>query len=321
MKPFLIIFLLKLCTVLSLATELSIDFRPFLIEKKDLEVLKDLALNGDGNAAAKIARHCYYSNEEEEILESYFWYYIADFLANYRSGIVLSNILIEDGASQPVDVSNIMLKFSPKIEQLKKKDDLFSNLILFHYYLKQNDSSSTNIYLDKLKGKVSDKLLMSYENMLRSRDGGCLDRGFLLDKDEVEVFQRLAFAGNGEMAFRLFLHYRFSHNLPLEVTVPASNMFLYMAIVLNAKNAKEYISYLKNNDKSIFPNIISIKPPDSIRTALSETAYNYMNYLYGLYFTKEAGSDPKFTQTQNVLVDGRLLKKYKFYRNGFVIYE
>ena len=175
MKPFLIIFLLKLCTVLSLATELSIDFRPFLIEKKDLEVLKDLALNGDGNAAAKIARHCYYSNEEEEILESYFWYYIADFLANYRSGIVLSNILIEDGASQPVDVSNIMLKFSPKIEQLKKKDDLFSNLILFHYYLKQNDSSSTNIYLDKLKGKVSDKLLMSYENMLRSRDGVVFD--------------------------------------------------------------------------------------------------------------------------------------------------
>ena len=321
MKSFFIIFLLALYTVLTSAKELPIDSRPFLIEKEDIEVLKNLALNGDGSVAAKLARHGYYSDDEEEILESYFWYYIADFLSNYRSGIVLSDILREDGASQPVDVSNIMLKFSSKIEQLKKKDDLFSNLILFHYYLKQKDSSAANIYLSKLKGNVSDKLLMSYENMLKRRDGGCLDRGFLLDKDEVEVFQRLAFAGNGEMALKLFLHYRFSHNLSVEVTVPASNMFLYIAIILNAKNAKEYLPYLKNKDNSIFPNIITKRPTDSIKTTLGETAYNYMNYLYDLYSTKEAAAYPKFPRTQNILVDERLLKKYKFDRNGFVICE
>ena len=46
-----------------------------------------------------------------------------------------------------------------------------------------------------------------------------------------------------------------------------------------------------------------------------------MNYLYDLYSTKEAAAYPKFPRTQNILVDERLLKKYKFDRNGFVICE
>ena len=69
------------------------------------------------------------------------------------------------------------------------------------------------------------------------------------------------------MALNLFLHYRFSHDMPVEINIPVSNMYLYMAIILNAKNAKDYIPYLKRGDSVTFPNIISTTPSDFLCVA------------------------------------------------------
>jgi|GEM_PF-2602802 len=295
--------------------------KAFKLNENTIVGTQEKAIAGNSDSAARLARYYIYSAKgDENLLDGYFWNYIAYFLHNYRSGIVLQKFLIDSGKTPPVDMSDILLLYSDKLDSLKSKDDIFSKLILYHYYLKIKDNRESEKYYKELKGLVDDRLLQSYDETMKNYPGGCLDRGFLLDKDEIVVYQQMALAGDGEKALELYLHYRFSHELPTDISKNLSNIFLYISLVLNEKNSYKYMPYFSNFGKveSISENF---KYPESdIKEICGDAIYNYILYLFWLY------SDDK-DKAENALkniklpIDNKLLKKYKIENDKLVQIE
>lgn len=279
--------------------------RLFFIESSDLPIIETQALAGDATAASRLARFYTHSTSEPEIAKGYFWYYVSNLLSNYRSGIVISEFLIREGQKPPVDIASILLKFEKYVFE-KSANIPFSDLIKYHYYLKTSNKEKSDYYLGRLENKVDERLLVPYDITKRRREAGCLDRGFLLDPDEVRVYQQLALEGDGSKAFKLYLHYKFSHDMDSQVSKPLSQIFLYMALVLQNENAKQHLPYLTlSGQNSLQFGKLRVRTPP-----LEDIFYTYMDFISDMYNNHTISEKDKVSLLKN-RVAPELLKKYK----------
>lgn len=286
----------------------------FKLNPDSVERLETQAFLGNGDAAAKLARHyCYVPGAQGNLLKGYFWYYLAELLQHYRAGIALTSVLIDEGNVPPIDNSNIIDKFSGKIEELSERSDIFSNLIVYHFFLKKGNSAKAEPFYRKLEGKVDGRLLASYKDMFENRPPGCLDRGFLLDEDEIPACQELALMGDAERAFDLYLHYRFSHacenHRQEEKSRELACLFLYIASILNSEEAAEHLFFLKDQTPAFIFDSLS----DKKQGVVPELQF-FIDYLNALYAGEPVNEELK-SQIAMANIAPCLLKKYRLGEN------
>ena len=114
---------------------------PFNLSSDEKVKYEKLAIGGDGDAAYKLGRYYLYcENTEYNEKIAAVYYYISRCFLHLRGKIELDGILLKKYNLTFYEHTehDIFGQFTQReIDELKSKNDLLSNFILYHYYLNQ----------------------------------------------------------------------------------------------------------------------------------------------------------------------------------------
>ena len=201
-----ILYFLFILLIISINSYANEDNGYFYIPESGLYSLKELAMNGDKNAAYKLARYYdFYSKDPDNAYKASLWYYISGLLGQKNGhwkafeALNEASLIKNNKRRQPITFSDF-LKFYPKEKfNIESNFPKLSNLLTFLYCTKysKNDRNYEVSRKYLLDNKVNFKLFLdkNYKKYLHD--------DFYILPDEIHAMEKLALRGNRRAALEL----------------------------------------------------------------------------------------------------------------------
>ena len=211
MNKILIYFMftmLQFGVIISYANE---NYDYFYIPNSRLYSLKELAINGDKNAAYKLARHYdFHPINTDSAYKASLWYYIAGLLGQkngYWRALESLNTVSPIQNKALVNFSDFLKVYPKEKFNLESDCPKLLNLLMFLYYSKYSEEDKNYETLKKylLDNGVNINLFLekNFERYLHD--------DFYLPPEEISAMENLALRGNLRAALELF---NFSNSYP-----------------------------------------------------------------------------------------------------------
>ena len=179
-----------------------------------------------------------------------------------------------------------------EIEELKSKNDLFSNFILYHYYLNQKNKSKAAEYKLLLDGKIPSRLLLPFEVIDKKYSVGVPLSQPHIEEDEFIVYKRLGLAGDGYSAStRIMAYYRFGSHDDERKAKYLRNIWAYISSKLGYKGCEGVLKFhWKDSIESLFNEIVELG-------IIGENEFEYDYVMYNYYkFKKDDVNEKKYAE-------------------------
>ncbi len=239
-----------------------------------------LALAGDSIAAYKLGRYYLYcENTEYNEKIAAVYYYISRCFEHLGGNIELDGILLRKYNLSFYEHTqhDIFGMFTQtEIDELKSKNDLLSNFILYHYYLNKENESKAMEYRSLLDGKISSRLLLPFNIIDKKYSIGVPLSKPHIEEDELIVYKRLGLAGDGYKSSILIMpYYRFDKNDDKKMQY-LRNIWAYISSQLGYKECEKVLGfYWKDSIANLFKEIVK-----SGLIGEDEFEYDYIMYNY-----------------------------------------
>lgn len=316
MNKILLFYISAILSVVSINLNVYGEDEYFYIPGSRLHSLKELAINGDRDAAYKLARYYdFYSNDSDSVYKASIWYYISGLLGQkngYWKAFERLNEVLPIKNSNKGSLANFsdFLKFYPKEKfNIEGSSSKLAHLLTFLYCDKySNNDKKYEISKKYLLDNKVNLELFSDKNYKRY-----LHDDFYILPDEIHVMEKLALRGNRRVALELLNYANFypsSYN-------KYSFLWDYIYNVI--------LSDGRENIGSIFPQDIRVKrgidKADDIflilfRSAIEDSNKTMLsNYiLYKYYYI--IGNNEMVKKYKRILdldkIDSKLLMHHKY---------
>ncbi len=269
---------------------------PFNLSSDEKVKYEKLAIGGDGDAAYKLGRYYLYceNTEYNEKIASVYYYisrcfmHLSGFLELDRILFYKFNILIYEHTQH--DIFGLFTQ--AEIDELKSKNDLLSNFILYHYYLNQKNKSKAAEYKLLLDGKIPSRLLLPFEVIDKKYSVGVPLSQPHIEEDEFIVYKRLGLAGDGYSAStRIMAYYRFGSHDDERKTKYLRNIWAYISSKFGYKGCEGVLKFhWKDSIESLFNEIVEVG-------IIGENEFEYDYVMYNYYkFKKDDVNEKKYAE-------------------------
>ena len=266
-----------------------------------------LALAGDSIAAYKLGRYYLYcENTEYNEKIAAVYYYISRCFEHLGGNIELDGILLRryNLSFYEHTQHDIFGMFTQtEIDELKSKNDLLSNFILYHYYLNQKNESKVMEYKSMLYDKIPLRLLLPFETIDKKYSIGVPLSKPHIEEDELIVYKRLGLAGDGYKSSILIMpYYRFDKNDDKKMQY-LRNIWAYISSQLGYKECEKVLGfYWKDSIANLFKEIVK-----SGLIGEDEFEYDYIMYNYYKFKKDEINKKKHMDRLIKKDVDRRLI--------------
>lgn len=269
---------------------------PFNLSSDEKVKYEKLAIEGDANAAYKLGRYYLYceNTEYNEKIATVYYYisrcfmHLSGFLELDRILFYKFNIPIYEHIQH--DIFGLFTQ--AEIEELKSKNDLFSNFILYHYYLNQKNKSKAAEYKLLLDGKIPSRLLLPFEVIDKKYSVGVPLSQPHIEEDEFIVYKRLGLAGDGYSAStRIMAYYRFGSHDDERKAKYLRNIWAYISSKFGYKGCEGVLKFhWKDSIESLFNEIVELG-------IIGENEFEYDYVMYNYYkFKKDDVNEKKYAE-------------------------
>lgn len=269
---------------------------PFNLSSDEKVKYEKLAIEGDANAAYKLGRYYLYceNTEYNEKIATVYYYisrcfmHLSGFLELDRILFYKFNIPIYEHIQH--DIFGLFTQ--AEIEELKSKNDLFSNFILYHYYLNQKNKSKAAEYKLLLDGKIPSRLLLPFEVIDKKYSVGVPLSQPHIEEDEFIVYKRLGLAGDGYSAStRIMAYYRFGSHDDERKAKYLRNIWAYISSNFGYKGCEGVLKFhWKDSIESLFNEIVELG-------IIGENEFEYDYVMYNYYkFKKDDVNEKKYAE-------------------------
>lgn len=230
----------------------------FNIPPNKILLFETEAFEGSAESAYRLGRYyqyCLASAEDKKIAGVF--YYIARCFAHESAFTKLSEILNKSIDNfQLGNEFKIFDIFSPsELSTFKIRNNTLSNFILYHYYKNKKMDSFADRYELLLNGKVTPRILKSFEYIDKSYPIGFSSKPSIA-LDEIPVYINLAFKGDVQSALTLMVYYRYDDADKIQQPY-MRNLWIYISALLGNADAKILMTTYKVNPTSnLFIDII-----------------------------------------------------------------
>lgn len=269
---------------------------PFNLSSDEKVKYEKLAIEGDANAAYKLGRYYLYceNTEYNEKIAAVYYYisrcfmHLSGFLELDRILFYKFNIPIYEHIQH--DIFGLFTQ--AEIEELKSKNDLLSNFILYHYYLNQKNKSKAVEYKLLLDGKMPSRLLLPFEVIDKKYSVGVPLSQPHIEEDEFIVYKRLGLAGDGYSAStRIMAYYRFGSHDDERKAKYLRNIWAYISSKFGYKGCEGVLKFhWKDSIESLFNEIVELG-------IIGENEFEYDYVMYNYYkFKKDDVNEKKYAE-------------------------
>ena len=189
-------------------------------------------------------------------------------------------------------IKSIFITDDVEIEELKSKNDLFSNFILYHYYLNQKNKSKAAEYKLLLDGKMPSRLLLPFEVIDKKYSVGVPLSQPHIEEDEFIVYKRLGLAGDGYSAStRIMAYYRFGSHDDERKAKYLRNIWAYISSKFGYKGCEGVLKFhWKDSIENLFNEIVELE-------IIGENEFEYDYVMYNYYkFKKDEVNEKKYAE-------------------------
>lgn len=267
---------------------------PFNLSSNEKIKYEKLAIEGDANAAYKLGRYYLYcENTEYNEKIAAVYYYISRCFLHLGGFLELNKILFNKYnltfyEHTGHDIFGLFTQM--ELDELKSKNDLLSNFILYHYYLNQKNESKAEEYKLLLDGKMPSRLLLSFEVIDKEYSVGVPLSQPHIEEDEFIVYKRLGLAGDGYSAAALIMaYYRFGSHDDEKKAGYLRNIWAYISSKFGYKGCEGVLKFhWKDSIENLFNEIVELG-------IIGENEFEYDYVMYNYYkFKKDEVNEKKY---------------------------